>query len=295
MEKHCEKCVKENIGCKEIQHLFRDVDKLKASKNFNTFLYIFIAVISVGFVIVSIIVWHNMLKQSISTADLKPEELKNMADLFNSQFSNLLTVLGILLTIFGVLTPIVNAIYQKQTLKDERESLRREIDVSLANLKEKEKNLEDKLELATEKIKRIDQKVKEINLTIAMSHEASIVLFGRNYHSAKNDIEKQIAVEGIIISCDHDLNCRVKNKEKHESVALLEKVLQFLTKVPCEIKVAVKSSIRRNAKPLDSFVSGKEIKELLGPKNIELYRKYREFFIDLYPWKFDGDGEPNEN
>ena len=45
MEKHCEKCVKENIGCKEIQHLFRDVDKLKASKNFNTFLYIFIAVI----------------------------------------------------------------------------------------------------------------------------------------------------------------------------------------------------------------------------------------------------------
>ena len=141
MEKHCEKCVKENIGCKEIQHLFRDVDKLKASKNFNTFLYIFIAVISVGFVIVSIIVWHNMLKQSISTADLKPEELKNMADLFNSQFSNLLTVLRILLNIFGVAIPILNAIYQKQTLKDERESLRREIDFSLANLDVEEKKL----------------------------------------------------------------------------------------------------------------------------------------------------------
>ena len=169
------------------------------------------------------------------------EELKNMADLFNSQFSNLLTVLGILLTIFGVLTPIVNAIYQKQTLKDERESLRREIDVSLANLEEKEKNLEDKLELATEKIKRIDQKVKEINLTIAMSHEASIVLFDRNYHSAKNDIEKQIAVEGIIISCDHDLNCRVKNKEKSESIKLLNSVLDFLHDVPFTIIDPVKS------------------------------------------------------
>ena len=291
MEKHCEKCVKENIGCKEIQHLFRDVDKLKASKKFNTFLYIFITVISVGFVFVSIVVWQNMLKQSISTANLQPEELKNMADLFNSQFSNLLTVLGVLLTIFGAATPIVNAIYQKQTLKDERESLRREIDVSLANLEAKEKNLEDKLELTIEKIKQIDQKTKEINLTIAMSHEASIVLFGRNYHLAQNDTERLIAVEGIIISCDHDLNYRVKNKEKSESIKLLNSVLDFLHDVPLTIIDPVKSSIRRNARPLEAFVSGKEIKELFGEENIELYRKYRAFFYDLYPWKFKGDGE----
>ena len=185
MEKHCEKCVKENIGCKEIQHLFWDVDKLKASKNFNTFLYIFIAVISVGFVIVSIIVWHNMLKQSISTADLKPEELKNMADLFNSQFSNLLTVLGILLTIFGALTPIVNAIYQKQTLKDERESLRREIDVSLANLEEKEKNLEDKIESA--KAER-EKQIAKVRSDLAQAIDSA----RRNFQDKQENIETKI-------------------------------------------------------------------------------------------------------
>lgn len=160
MEKHCEKCVKENIGCKEIQHLFRDVDKLKASKKFNTFLYIFITVISVGLVITSIVVWYNMLKQPIATASLKPEELKNVADLFNSQFSNLLTVLGILLTIFGVANPIVNAIYQKQTLKDERESLRREIDVSLANIEAKERELEQRMESATEDLAKQISNIK---------------------------------------------------------------------------------------------------------------------------------------
>ena len=185
MDKHCEKCAKENVGCKEIQHLFRDVDKLKASKKFNTFLYIFITVISVGFVIVSIIVWHNMLKQSISTADLKPEELKNMADLFNSQFSNLLTVLGILLTIFGALTPIVNAIYQKQTLKDERESLRREIDVSLANLEEKEKNLEDKIESA--KAER-EKQIAKVRSDLAQAIDSA----RRNFQDKQENIETKI-------------------------------------------------------------------------------------------------------
>ena len=185
MEKHCEKCVKENIGCKEIQHLFRDVDKLKASKKFNTFLYIFITVISVGFVIVSIIVWHNMLKQSISTANLKPEELKNMAELFNTQFSNLLTVLGILLTIFGVAIPIVNAIYQKQTLKDERESLRREIDVSLANLEAQEKKLEDKIESA--KAER-EKQIAKVRSDLAQAIDSA----RKNFQDKQENIETKI-------------------------------------------------------------------------------------------------------
>ena len=160
MEKHCERCVKENIGCKEIQHLFRDVDKLKASKKLNNLLYFVFVVITVGFAVISILVWQNMLKQSISTANLKPEELKNMAELFNSQFSNLLTVLGILLTVFGVVIPIINAIYQKQTLKDERDSLRREIDINLANLEAKEKKLEDKIESTKEEREKQIAKVR---------------------------------------------------------------------------------------------------------------------------------------
>lgn len=160
MKKNCENCVKESIGCKEIQHLFRDVDKLKASKKLNNLLCFVFVVITVGFAVISILVWQNMLKQSISTANLKPEELKNMAELFNSQFSNLLTVLGILLTVFGVVIPIINAIYQKQTLKDERDSLRREIDINLANLEAKEKKLEDKIESTKEEREKQIAKVR---------------------------------------------------------------------------------------------------------------------------------------
>ena len=38
---------------------------------------------------------------------------------------------------------------------------------------------------------------------------------------------------------------------------------------------------------LSSKIKGQEIDEAV----IELYRKYREFFVKLYPWRFIGDGE----
>ena len=188
---------------------------------------------------------------------------------YDKSFSTLLTIL----TIFGIAWPVIIAMLQ---------------------FKFNEKKI-DEIELATKKIKQIEKKTKEINLAIAISHEASVVLFIRSYPFAQSDTEKKSTVMGIIISCDHDLNCRVRNKEKDESVALLKYVFKFLEGVPTGIKDHAKTSIRRNAKPLDAFVSGKEIKELLGEENIELYRQYRAFFIDLYPWKFNGDGEPNEN
>ena len=185
MDKHCEKCVKENIGCKEIQHLFRDVDRLKVSKKFNTFLYILIAIISVSLVITSFVVWYNMLKQPISTTGLKPEELKNIADLFNSQFSNLLTVLGLLLTVFGVAIPIVNAIYQKQTLKEERDSLKREIDISLANIEAKERELENKIEFAK---KERQKQITEVRSELAQAIDSA----RKNFQDKQEIIEKKI-------------------------------------------------------------------------------------------------------
>ena len=277
-------------GCELIQKMKQDIDKLKKD-TFTIPCLVKIVLSLAGIIIFAFVVrtfipsrspetinyniivnkanenCKSEIKTEMAEALVKVEE--RAVNAYNDNFATLMTIL----TIFGIAWPVI---------------------IQMLQLKFNEKKINE-IELATEKIKQIEKKTKEINLAIAMSHEASMILFGRTYHFSQNDFEKQIAVEGIIISCDHDLNYRVKNAEKDESIALLKYFFKFLDSVPTGIKDHVKTSIRRKAKPLDVFVSGKEIKELLGEENIELYRKYRAFFIDLYPWKFNGDGEPNEN
>ena len=187
MDKHCEKCAKENVGCKEKQHLFRDVDKLKINKTLNSFLYFFITVVCISFVIISFALWKNMLAQPIATANISANELKQISELFNSQFSSLLTVLAILLSVFGVLLPIVNTIYQKQTLKDERESLRREINISLANLEAQEKKLEDKIESAKEERKK---QIAEVRSELAQAIGSSRKSFSEKQETVKIKLEE---------------------------------------------------------------------------------------------------------
>ena len=277
-------------GCKLIQDMKQDIDELK--KDTFTIPYLvkivlyLAGIIIFAFVVRSFIpsrspetINYNIIvnkanenckseiKTEMAEALVKVEE--RAVNAYNDNFATLLTIL----TIFGIAWPVI---------------------IALIQFKFNEKKINE-IELATEKIKQIEKKTKEINLAIAMSHEASMTLFCRIYNFSQNDFEKRSALNGFIISCDHNLNYRVKNAEKDESIALLKYFFKFLYSVPTGIKEHVKTSIRRNAKPLDAFVSGKEIKELLGEENIELYRQYRAFFIDLYPCKFNGDGEPNEN
>ena len=183
-----------------------------------------------------------------------------------------------ILTIFGIAWPII--IQMLQFKFNEKE------------LKSFEEGIEE-AKVSTEKI--VDRKINEMSFATAMGQEASMILFVNAYKNTDSIEDKQQAVVGAIVSFDLNFNFKVKHREKNESIKLLKYILDFLNKIPQEIKESVKTSIRRNSKPLDAFVSGKEIKELLGEENIELYRQYRAFFIDLYPWKFNGDGEPNEN
>lgn len=277
-------------GCELIQKMKQDIDKLKKD-TFTIPCLVKIVLSLAGIIIFAFVVrtfipsrspetinyniivnkanenCKSEIKTEMAEALVKVEE--RAVNAYNDNFATLMTIL----TIFGIAWPVI---------------------IQMLQLKFNEKKINE-IELATEKIKQIEKKTKEINLAIAMSHEASMILFGRIYHFSQNDFEKRSALNGFIISCDHVLNYRVKNAEKDESIALLKYFLKFLDSVPTGIKDHVKTSIRRKAKPLDAFVSGKEIKELLGEENIELYRQYRAFFIDLYPWKFNGDGEPNEN
>lgn len=183
---------------------------------------------------------------------------------YDKNFSTLLTIL----TLFGVAWPLVVAFIQHK-------------------LNEKEI---DKIEYANKKIKDIEEQTKEINSAVATSYDASGVLFLHIHDNSNDNRTKVSAVAGFIIAFDHKLNYSV-GEEQLEIVNMINNFFVALNRVDPQVVILAKAAIKKSATPDDRFVYGKEIKEILGTKNLALYRKYREFFIELYPWKFRGDGE----
>lgn len=159
MSKECQSCVKEGIGCDSIQKIMRDIDELKKAKA-HKILLLSIFFITIAFLVISFIVWHQMLRQPIMAQQMPASQLKDVSELFNAQFSNLLTVLSILITIFGFILPLVNLYYQRQTLKEERESLKHEIDRSLEIIKEQVVKFDSTLQNAKEERKVEIDKVR---------------------------------------------------------------------------------------------------------------------------------------
>ena len=280
----------DKIGCAIIKKMRKDVADLKKNEFFipryarwTCFLGL---VIAIGFCVRSF--WPSRISERIvyeikvdkaNNADGKIDEVAikkelaealvaveaRAANAYNDKFVALLTVL----TVFGIAWPVIMGILQFK-------------------FSEKEIN---KIESALEEIKSLEERAQEINLAIAMSHEAAVLLFVNAYNNASNVGEKLRSVFGIITSFDHDLNCRARNQEKAEIINIITYVLNVLATADPKLLSSVKSTIAKNAKPDNRFVSGKEIKDILGAENIELYRKYREFFIELYPLKFKDDGE----
>ncbi len=142
MGKECQSCVKEGIGCESVQKMMREIDELKKAKA-HRILMLSIFSLAVVFAIISVILWRNMLLQPIMVQQMPESQLKDLSELFNAQFANLLTVLGFLITIFGFILPLINLYYQRQTLKEERESIKREVDRSLEIIKEQVKQAKE--------------------------------------------------------------------------------------------------------------------------------------------------------
>ena len=184
---------------------------------------------------------------------------------YDKSFSTLLTIL----TIFGIAWPLVVAFIQYRLSKKEL----------------------NKIKYATKKVKKIEQQTKEINSAVAISYEASAALFLRAYNSSNSQAAKASNVAGFIISFDNCMNYFVKGKDKAEIIGITRTCLKTLDSIDRQVINAAKAIVAKSATPDERFVSGKEIKEIFGAENIELYKKYRAFFIELFPWKFRGDGE----
>ncbi len=204
------------------------------------------------------------------------ESYKAAYELFNSQFSQLLTFLGIFGTIFGLVIPAGAYLLQKQSIKEEMERLQKYIDSTEQRLKE------------------IDKKQKDHFLSEGTSFHAVIALAFFILQDTKDPHKLTHILHIILISFDNAVNCATK---AHDSIALynimsstLDPLEKFLISVDRKIFEDAISGMKK-AKIIRNdphFVSGDEILDVLGYHNEDLFLRYRKIYIQIYSWKFNG-------
>lgn len=117
-----------------------------------------------------------------------PDEILTRTDayeLFDKQFSHLLTTFGIILSVFGIALPVISYFFQRVSLRDEREAIQHEIDISLKNIKEKENELEQKiLQAENERIKQFSEVESHLLETIENAKN--------NFYEKQNSLDNKI-------------------------------------------------------------------------------------------------------
>jgi len=185
MNKECQLCVKNGIGCESIQKMIREIEELKKTKAHRILMWSAFFIV-IGFIIICFIVWNYMLRQPIMLRQMPESQLKDLSVLFNAQFSNLLTVMGGLITIFGFILPLINLYYQRQTLKEERESIKREVDRSLDVIKEQVQKFDLNLQQAKEERK---EEIANVRDSLAKTIENA----RKNFQQRQDAVDKKLA------------------------------------------------------------------------------------------------------
>ena len=185
MNKECQLCVKNGIGCESIQKMIREIEELKKTKAHRILMWSAFFIV-IGFIIICFIVWNYMLRQPIMLRQMPESQLKDLSVLFTAQFSNLLTVMGGLITIFGFILPLINLYYQRQTLKEERESIKREVDRSLDVIKEQVQKFDLNLRQAKEERK---EEIANVRDSLAKTIENA----RKDFQRRQDDVDKKLA------------------------------------------------------------------------------------------------------
>ena len=251
-----------------------------------------------------VVITEDAFKETMRQVAYKAH--KEAQNEYDKSFSTLLTIL----TIFGIAWPVIIALLQFKF--NEKEI--KKIDDADETVKKAISFAEVATEQATEAAKltneavaevdnvrnnviELNKTIKNLNQQIASSLEGIMTICAINFHAANNTEDEVVNLHNFVVGFDNTINCYA-NCDDAEKVS---EIIQMFFKVMDEAKKREKvfentlRLLKSDATKDEKFCCGSKVKNLLGPKNIELYRKYREFFIDLYPWKFDGDGEPNEN
>ena len=234
MSKECQSCVKEGLGCESVQKMMREIDELKKAKA-HRILMLSVFSISIVFITISFIVWNYMLRQPITVRQMPESQLKDLSELFNAQFTNLLTVMGGLITIFGFILPLINLYYQRQTLKEERESIKREVDRSLEVIKEQVKNFDLNLQQA--------KKERKAEIANVRDDLAKTINDARkNFQQRQDNIDKKIA--------EHEKNRNWDNGYFLQQLAIADttlsgKVIYYCNSLPYFSKCCASKKIQQ--------------------------------------------------
>jgi hypothetical protein len=153
-----------------------------------------------------------------------PDEIltrKDAYELFDKQFTHLLTTFGIMLSVFGIALPIISYFFQRVSLRDEREAIQHEIEVSMNNIKERENKFERELEKISNAESKINELktefetgTKNISGTFALSFEALANAHSANISIYEHDpINKKIAIINYITMMVHAItrHCEAGN------------------------------------------------------------------------------------
>lgn len=200
------------------------------------------------------------------------ESYKATYDLFNSQFSQLLVVLGFFCSIFGLAIPAGGYLLQRQSLKAEKENLKREITEMI------DRELEHLKKIQTDQLTATGQ-----------AFFATCALFVYTYQHAEQSIARITSIQNFMTAFDHGVNCFVKAKKQNELIDFMTNNIVFVDAVKKENKDLYQKAVKNleeNSKQNSFFVSGYEIKKMLDKRHHDLYEKFKEIYEPIFPWKF---------
>ena len=235
------------------------------------------------------------------------ETRKEAQNEYDKNFSILLTIL----TIFGIAWPLIIGLAQFKfnereirKIDDAEKTVKDAIKLAKITTEQAEtavnltKDAVEKVEHVREQVDTLGNSTQNLKQYIASSFEGLMTICAMNCQTSSDITNKVLNFYNFVVGFDNALNCYISIKNADAVIRLLKAFGHIVNKERQQSEDVVKNALKMlkaEAKQEPKFHSGKEIKELLGEENIELYRQYRAFFIDLYPWKFNGDGEPNEN
>ena len=101
-----------------------------------------------------------------------PDEILTRTDayeLFDKQFSHLLTTFGIILSVFGIALPVISYFFQRVSLRDEREAIQHEIEVGMSNIKERENKFENEFDKIKQAQHEAQQAIEKANKALEQS------------------------------------------------------------------------------------------------------------------------------
>lgn len=218
----------------------------------------------------------QMQAENAKMDNVSLESYKATYDLFNSQFSQLLVMLGFFGSVFGLLIPAGAYLLQRQSLNDERDRIKKE--------------LRDEIE---DSQKKIDEQILKVN-NIYNSDMALIYQGLQNSNVLEFFRMPSTPILGnFLISFDNVINYFTKARCADKVQKSIKNGIEFIDnmKKRCPDKFddmykTAAETLNRAYEPSDKYVTGKDIADLIG-KESEEYKFFEKTFSSIYPLKFN--------